>query len=369
MSYELKVGDLVTFKNSLAKRADFYFIWDEIGNGDTKEFIVNVRPEIAETLRLKLLDKSQNSRLFQLFEYVKVKPYELFVRNKKELPDWEFLSWIITNRTEGNYMGELMFSFLLQSRSDFFEFDDILLHSVFPKVLKDSHCTANEREINLFNDGVVSGKMKEHLTYILMESKFFWLIKRCRNVSMISKQIITDNKLCIHARSAENQDMLKKLTEILYGGTDYSTVVYYPKDTSKNRTIAHKAGNSFFQLLEKEVKNFESARKEGFEAFEKIKDEQADPEWSKLDYSEIENGILNGVFPGFQKLFFKNLGNNLPIEKCVRGKRSNDYNLAFYVPVFKYLIPDSFALNPKLSSSDQRRLHIRRIKNFIAGKI
>lgn len=166
-------------------------------------------------------------------------------------------------------------------------------------------------------------------------------------------------------RIKEDKSLLDSLLVLFSSKEDYKTATYSPFNTKTTKAISHGLNQSFFGAFQEEVESYSKLQREKQKWIE-----NADPDQRKMAPENMETNLLSGYFPEFQELLFSDLGKEIPVKKMANGRWSLDYNLALYIPIFKLIMPEVFsACAPKMSESDLRKYHIRKIKDFTQGKV
>ena len=240
-----------------------------------------------------------------------------------------------------------------------------MIGEVIPSIINNQYSILNKSYIEGFNADKINQELQNILKPIALKGKFFWLMKRAKNLGRIAETIITEDGRNMLLRLKEDKDTLEKLMELFQVKERYKTTTYFPFDTKQDKSISHHLNQSFYGFFQSEVEGYSQLKIDNkawkSEMSEKIGGANMD------DYEEC---VFTGKFPKIQNLLFSDLGSELPVNKTVNGVQSMDYNFAFYIPLFQWLMPEAFHKNIKdMNESDLRKLHIRKIKEFISGKI
>ncbi len=349
-----------------ALETDYVFIWDIIKTDTSEEMVINVPSEMLKQNRFKKIEDKSQHNLFSNYEYVYVKSYSLLRANESVLgEDYPFLKLIIEKRGPYNFTAELIFSYFLQSIKDTQALNKIKWEYLIPAIINDPYCTLPAAEISSFNSDKFTGTLKFALAPIILKGKCFWLLKTMKNFSTIANSIITEDGRSMLVRIKEDRNLLEALLQLFNGKENYKTANYSPFDTKANKPISHNLNQSFYGAFQEEVENFSKLQEEKKQWIESI-----DSIGRQLKPENIEENLLSGCFPQFQELLFSNLGEEIPVKKMANGRWSLAYNLALYIPIFKWLMPDVFMDRvPHMNASDLRKYHIRKIRDFTQGKI
>jgi hypothetical protein len=176
---------------------------------------------------------------------------------------------------------------------------------------------------------------------------------------------MTDDGRNVLQRLKDDKELLEDLLELFKVKDRYKSRTYSPINTKEDKPLTHKLNPSYFGFFQQEVESYSQLQTD-----QRAWKTEASSKLGGINLDNYEKDILEGKSPGLQRLLFSNLGEELPIIKTVNDIQSLDYNLAFYIPFFKWLMPETFPNSIKdMSEPDLRKLHIRKIKDFITGKI
>lgn len=359
------IGDLVSIKDYSLKD-EYLFVWDIIQDGIQQQLVVNVTAEVLKDKKFKKVEDKSHHRLFSTYEYAYVSGYNLLRVDDIVLGnDYDFLKEIIEMRGPYNFMAELVFLYLLQSIKDKHAVDKIMLDYFIPTIINDPYCSLPATEILSFNSDKMTRKLKATLAPIILMGNGFWLMKRMKNFSTIADSVITEDGRSILVRIKEDKNLLESLLQLFNSKENYKTANYSPLNTKANKPISHNLNQSYYGLFQEEVDSFSKLQEEKKQWIESL-----DVSHKKMAPDNMEENLLSGCFPQFQELLFSDLGEEIPVKKIANGRWSLDYNLALYIPIFKWLMPDVFKDRiPHMNESDLRKYHIRKIRDFTQGKI
>lgn len=361
---EIQVGDLVSLK-TVDLKSEFVFVWNILGEGPSTEIIINLPPEIIKKLNLKRVEDNKLFSLFSLRHYAIIKKYDIQKRSLDTFQEThEVIKMVLQERRGVSYSAEFFFEYSLLAYQDFHHIDELFISSIIPSIINDKYCTLSKNEIEDFNNDQITSKLREVILPIFLVSKNFWFIKKAKNFSAIADKIITDDGRPMLKRLQEDRSLLKTFLTLSSQKSDYSKAVYSPVNTHRTKPIIHELNQSFYHLIKDEVKEFSRLMDNKSEFAKNL----GNLELEKI-FMQSEEQLLSGIFPKMQQLLFSDLGSELPIRKLIAGKVQRDYNLQFYIPFFKWMMPNRFVEYRRLEPSEIRKQHIRGIKDFIAGKI
>lgn len=364
---QFEIGELVSVKDYVIKH-EFVFVWDIVNKGMEEWLIINLPTKAIDYLNLKRVTDKKQYKLFSTYEYAYIKQYKLLSRNISDLErDYSFLKEIIEIRGEYNFSAELIFLYVLQSLVDKKEIETELIPDLIESISADEYFVLKTQ--NHFDTQLIE-KAKQLFEAIKKQLELlgcmFWLIKKAKNFSMIADKIITDDGRSMLQRLKEDRALLESLLVLFKKREHYKSATYSPTNTKKDKPLSHKLNQSFFGTFAPEVENYSKLLEENKSWEDSMDSTQA----GFIGAEGMVENLLSGKFSLMQQLFFSNLGGELPIRKIVNGVDSIDYKLEFYIPIFKWMMPDIFRDKVgKLDAPNLRKYHLRKIKNFIAGKI
>ncbi|MBS1613486.1 MAG: hypothetical protein JST49_11750 [Bacteroidetes bacterium] len=355
----IDVGDLVSIKGIATTQP--IFVWDRLNILEEEFLIVNVPIDTIGITRFKPVEDREANSLYTSFHYILLKEYELLKQDPAKVyeDDTGLIRELIINRNKGNLLSEFLFKYYLRNGMDRVELLNLFRYQFIPVILEDVKCTVPKEDIAIYlNQEIVTHSMEGILHKILIHYQAFLIAKQAINFATCASQIVVEDVPLLE-KLKNDKGFLESLLTVFNKKNDYGKVQYSPKNTSKDKPIIQVLTSSFFEPAKPELRAYADLKKNS-------------EQWLINNSSEIINRdavntdwLLSGkLYEHLYPLLFGDLAESLPLGNC-----RDNYKLQFYIPIFKWMLPDVFCDNPKLTASELKKQRIRNIQKFITGNL
>lgn len=374
----IEVGDCVIIKDQTGNKNEFIFVWDKFYR-DNQEFLVVNKPSFSRGDFVILTEEEKSElKLFQSYSYIGIKSYNLLACRRAYFGDSDLVKEIIVNRKldsehEGSCLRELFFFYLISKCIDMEDvFDELYPTTCAAVTSHPRYFLKNDLQNPLLREKALELQDILLLT-IKVELALFLVIKAQYNLVESAKRIMLKPNYSLFQGLMEDRNLIEMYSHLFGERKSYVTSSYYSTNSKEKKPIIGSLTTRFYDSIEPAAKNHDNLlskqremekklqvqfEKSGHEADQIFKD-------SKLNSFLLEDGIKK-----FQKILFHDFAKNIPIGDYFKETKNYNEKLLMYLPVFQWMLPHIFTKQaPGQNASELRKQHLRRIKDFLSGKI
>lgn len=375
---KIGIGDCVTIKGHPRSKGEFIFVWDTFCR-DNQEFLIINEPSFSRGDFIVISEEEKKERkLFQSCRYVGIRPYSLIFARHPYLGDSDFVKEIIISRkldTEnvGSCLRELFFFYLIDKCLDAEDVFDELYPAICAEVTgHPRYFLKNDLQNPLYKEKALEFQ-EILLLNIKVELGLFLVIKAQYNCVEIAKRIMLKPDYSLFQGLLEDRDLIETYSRLHSERKSYVTGTYHSTNSTEKRTIAHSLTTRFYDSIELDAKNHDALLNEQRRMEEKLQAqfEEAGYQGNQIfEGSKLNSFLFEDDIKKLQKILFFNFAKNIPIGKDLSDMENYNERLLIYLPAFQWFLPNIFTKEvPGQNASDLRKQHLRRIKDFLAGKI